>query len=135
MAHKDKENKTIVLPITETEYPLFLKDQACAHQIINNMLRSYPELFPAGVSSGYCLNGKTRVSKKQGVQLRKIRIKGSSYRIRPSYFLPYLRGKSAEANHGLFLLRFGVPFWALVYRFVIRRTIFSFYHYKSIQMA
>lgn len=113
MVHKDKANKTIVLPIAATDYALFMTDQATAHQIITNMIACYPELFPSDISSGYCLNGKTRVSKKQGIQMRKIRVNGSNYRIRPSYLLPYFRGKTAEAHHGLFLLRFGVPFWAL----------------------
>ena len=113
MALKGNENRTIVLPISEPAYPFFMNDPKKAHEIIGQHYREFPELFPAEMSAGYCLNGKTRISKKMGVQMRKIRIGDVSYRIRPSYLLPYLRGKSQEAYHGLFLLRFGVPFWAL----------------------
>jgi len=41
------------------------------------------------MSVGYKLNGKTRVSKKLGLQMRKIKVSGISYRIRPSYILSY----------------------------------------------
>lgn len=63
------------------------------------------------------LNGKTRVSKKLGVQLRKIKVAGISYQLRPSFLLPAMRAKTEEVSKPLFLLRFGVPFWALAYVF------------------
>ena len=113
MAFKDNENRTIVLPILESAYSIFMSDPARAHEIIGQYYRRFPELFPDQMSMGYCLNGKTRLSKKTGIQMRKIRISGISYRIRPSYLLPYLRGRTQKASNGLFLLRFGVPFWAL----------------------
>jgi hypothetical protein len=40
-------------------------------------------------------------------------VDGVSYRIRPSFVLPYCRGTSDQVAHGLFLLGFGVPFWAI----------------------
>jgi len=114
MALKFNENRTIVLPISESDYSTFMQDSKFAHQLIQDYHSCFPDLFPAHMDKlGYCLNGKTRISKKMGIQMRKIRISGISYRIRPSYLLPYLRGKSQDACHGLFLLRFGVPFWAL----------------------
>lgn len=35
----------------------------------------------------------------------------------PSFILPYQRGKTNQASKALFLLRFGVPFWALAFVF------------------
>lgn len=113
MALKGNENRTIVLPILESDYSFFMNDSIQAHAIISQYYMEFPELFPQQMSKGYCLNGKTRLSKKTGIQMRKIRIAGTSYRIRPSYLLPYLRGKTQDASNGLFLIRFGVPFWAL----------------------
>lgn len=69
------------------------------------------------MSLGWNLNGKDRVSKKSGYQLRRIIVGENIYRIRPSFLLPYHRGKTADVSGGLFLLRFGVPFWALAYVF------------------
>ncbi|MFT7452754.1 MAG: hypothetical protein ACI9VN_003489, partial [Patescibacteria group bacterium] len=46
------------------------------------------------MESGYMLNGKTRISKKVNIQMRKIKIGLISYRIRPSFVLPYCRAKT-----------------------------------------
>lgn len=117
MAHKNKQNRTIVLSFTEKRYDLFMRDQKIAHQIIQTSYHKYPELFPKEMKNGYMLNGKSRISKKLGIQKRKIKVAGISYRIHPSYVLPYCRGKTEDASKGLFLLKFGVPFWALAHVF------------------
>ena len=52
------------------------------------------------------------LSKKLGIQMRKIKVGDITYRIRPSFILPYCRAKTSEASKALFLLKFGVPFWA-----------------------
>lgn len=65
------------------------------------------------MSDGYCLNGKTKLSKKTGLQMRKTRTGNQTYQLQPSFILPYQKGKVDEASKGLFLLKFGVPFWAL----------------------
>lgn len=113
MALKGKENKTIVLPIEETNYSRFMSDNAFAHSLLHSFIENIPECFPNSIENGYQLNGTSRLSKKTNLKMRKIKVGGISYRIRPSFILPYQRGKTQEASHGLFLLRFGVPFWAL----------------------
>lgn len=125
MARKVNENRTIVLPIKESDYTVFMQQATQAHATISHYYQQFPDLFPPQMSEGYCLNGKTRLSKKIGIQMRKIKIAGISYRIRPSYLLPYLRGRTDEAAHGLFLLRFSVPFWALAA--VFRRNLMWWY--------
>jgi hypothetical protein len=117
MALKNKQNRTIVLNFTEKMYCPFMEHQETAHETIKGHFAKYPELFPAEMENGYMLNGKTRVSKKLGVQMRKIKVGNTSYRIRPSFILPYCRAKTAEVSKALFLLKFGVPFWALAYVF------------------
>jgi hypothetical protein len=94
-----------------------MKDAKIAHELIGQQLKQYPELFPKGTENGYMLNGKTRVSKKLGTQMRKIKVGNASYRIRPSFILPYCRAKTTEGSKALFLLKFGVPFWALAFVF------------------
>jgi len=117
MAVKIKQNRTLVLPIAENIYDLFLQDISIAHELVGATYEQSPELFPTQMAGGYQFNGKSRKSKKTDLQMRKIKIGGVSYRIRPSFILSYQRGKTEEVSKGLFLLRFGVPFWALAFVF------------------
>jgi len=84
---------------------------------IKSHFAQYPELFPKGMENGYMLNGKTKLSKKLNIQMRKIKVGKITYRIRPSFILPYCRAKTSEVSKALFLLKFGVPFWALSHVF------------------
>ena len=113
MTVKGKEIRTIVLPIAEEIYKKFVLNNSLAKELINALYEQSPELFPISMSGGYQLNGRSRISKKTGLQLRKIKVGGIVYRIRPSFILSYQRGRVDIASKGLFLLRFGVPFWAL----------------------
>jgi hypothetical protein len=114
MALRDKQSRTIVLSISEKAYPFFMRDNATAHRIILRFLTEQSELFPSGIEErGYKLNGYTRVSKKLDIRMRRIETGGSTYRIRPAFVMPYMRARTDEVKHPLFLLRFGVPFWAL----------------------
>ena len=119
MALKDrlKDNRTIVLKCTEKEYRQFMDDPACARQMIDRAYERHPELFPSEMKRGYKFNGKTRFSRKLKLQMRKIWVAGITYQIRPCYVLSYMRGLADEVEKPLFLLRFGVPFWALAYVF------------------
>ncbi len=94
-----------------------MQDTQLAHQQIKEAFQAYPELFPSEMSQGYTLNGKSRVSKKLTLQLRKIKVDGISYQLRPSFLLPAMWAKTQEVSKPLFLLRLGVPFWALAYVF------------------
>lgn len=117
MALKGKQNRTIVIDISESIYDSFMQDSQVAHSQIQEAIEHHPELFPTRIAAGYVLNGKTRVSKKMALQLRKIKVDGISYQIRPSFLLPAMRAKTQEVSKPLFLLRFGVPFWALAFVF------------------
>ena len=48
-----------------------------------------------------------------GIQLRRLKIGATIYRIRPSFILPHMRAKTEEAEKSLLLIRFGVPFWVI----------------------
>ena len=114
MATKSKQNKTIVLPIEEENYPFFLSDPKYAHETIMDFMNQAPELFPSDMlEKGYSLYGKDRKSKKLGVQLRRLKVGTEIYRIRPGFVLPYMRAKTKDVEHALLLVRFGVPFWVL----------------------
>ncbi len=123
MTTKDSKNRTIVLPIASGIYERFMLESKFAHETIKELYESHMDLFPAEMLSGYKLNGRTRLSKKiEGFQMRKIMVAGTNYQIRPSYILPYCREQVDLASKGLFLLKFGVPFWALAFVFGYNAT-------------
>lgn len=114
MATKSKESKTIILPFEEEKYADFVKNKEIAHQMIGDLIKKHPELFPHDLAEkGYSLYGRDRRSKKMDIQLRKIKIGTAIYRIRPSFVLPYMRAKTKDAENALLLIRFGVPFWVI----------------------
>lgn len=117
MANEDNKqhgNKTIVFGITEADYEKFMNDVGYAKSKINKAIIKYPELFPAGIQKhGYSLNGKTRVSEKCGYSMLKIKVRGESYQIRPSFLLSYGRGSVETASKALLLIKYNVPLHAI----------------------
>jgi len=72
------------------------------------------KLFPLCVKEkGFILKGHDRVSKKQGCTKRRIEINNPIYRIHPAFLASYMRAELKDVKWGIFLMRFGVPFWAL----------------------
>lgn len=133
MAAKNTEKRTILLPIPENMYELFMIDNEVSKKMLFNFYEKMPECFPEGMSEGFILNGRTRPSKKLKFQMRKIRITGKSYRIRPSFLMPYNRALTEEVSGPLFLLKFGVPFWAIAEVFG-RNAMWWYRLYLSLSM-
>ena len=93
-------------------------DNGFARKLINKRIEEHPEIFPQGIIEyGYKLNGKTRISKKMGYEMVKIKTCEEQYQIQPSFLLPYMRGNTDAASKAIFLLKFNVPYWALAYVF------------------
>lgn len=108
--------KTIIINIPESNYPLFLKNISYARKVLDTALEEdiYQKIFPRGiVDVGYSFKGFTRKSKKQGLKKRRIKIGDTIYRIHPAFIASYMRAKTADIKWALFIMRFGVPFWAI----------------------
>jgi hypothetical protein len=56
-------------------------------------------------------------SQKLSILIRRIKISGVAYTIRPSFAMPHMTGIVGEVEKALFLRKFGVPFWALSHVF------------------
>jgi hypothetical protein len=115
-ASTKRGTKTIILDISSEDHPRFLKDQEYAKEVINEWIKKDKgeKIFPKGiVESGFILKGFDRISKKQGCAKRRIQICGSIYRIHPAFLASYMRAELKDIKWGIFLMRFGVPFWAL----------------------
>ena len=120
-----KHRKRITLPLDLEAYNKIRDDKQAFRQYLDEMMETYPELFPEDIKGGYKLHGLMPVSEKMPqVQLRRIQLTARDaggrrqvYKIAPCDVLPYMTGDVSEVEKALFLRRFGVPFWALTYVF------------------
>ena len=120
-------HRTICLPIAEEAYRQIVNDPVEFRRTIEDCFRRMPELFPRDFE-GFQLMGH-RVSAKQGVTIRRLRLKdGTTYSIRPSFLMPYMTARTADVEGPLFLRQFGVPFWALAH--VFGHDPMSWYHWE-----
>lgn len=105
--------RTLCLPIAEEAYQPTVRDPVAFRRWVDDCFRETPELFPANFAQGYELkDGRTSV--KQGLPIRRLLTRDkAAYSVRPSFLMPYLGARTADAEGPLFLRKFGVPFWAL----------------------
>src|SRR4051812_44150892 len=104
------------LPIPEPTYQRIIDDPRAFRRTIDDCFQRMPELFPRHFL-GYQLMGH-RVSAKQGVTIRRVRLQdGTAYSIRPAFLMPYMTARTDEVQGPLSLRKFGVLFWALARAF------------------
>ena len=105
---------TIVLPILEDQYAEIIRDaKRFRSEWLDPFYVDCPELFPAGFEKGYEMNGHYR-SQRQGIAIRRIILRdGTKYQIRPVFVLPMMVARTADVEGGLFMRKFGVPYWAI----------------------
>lgn len=106
--------RTICVPVVEENYIQIVQDAAQFRVWLQETHSRHPELFPAGFELGFEMKD-LRKSKKLSFSVRRIRLRnGECYSIRPSFIMPYFTAVAGDVEKGLFLRKFGVPFWALV---------------------
>lgn len=105
---------TICLPFDQDAYHRLVEDPRVFRGALDRLFAAMPELFPEAFAQGYRLKD-ARTSARLGLRLRRVRLKatGECFSVRPSFALPYMAGWTDDAQPGLFLRAFGVPFWAL----------------------
>jgi len=111
-----RQCRIICVPFLRGSYPSFIKDAALFRENLDDNINRFPELFPEEIKQGYRMKD-LYWSKRMGLWIRRIEVQGSSYRIRPSFVMPYLTGWVDDIEKALFLRKFSVPFWALAYVF------------------
>ncbi len=124
LERKTRANRCIVLPIEMDRYQVIIEDPRAYRAWVDEMIVAFPSLFPAGIQEGYTLHDIRASQKLSEIQLRRIALKArtadgkeQTYTICPSGVLPYLVGYTDEVEKGLFLRRFGVPYWVLSHLF------------------
>lgn len=109
-------HKTICVPLDQAHYGAILDEPSAYRQCVDEIYARHPELFPKAIGEGYTFHDKLPASKKlPDMRLRRIKLKadGAVYTIRPSFVLPYMTGYTDDVENGVFLLSFGLPYWAI----------------------
>jgi hypothetical protein len=112
-------SKHICVPFeNEVQYQEYVADVTQYRHYVTLLSAQHPELFPQAMGQGYTFHDCYR-SRKQGVVLRRIKLKASDevFTLRPSLVMPYLSARTDEVEKALFLRQWGVPFSALAYVF------------------
>ena len=114
-----KPSKRIVLAIELEKYKQIVESPKVFREWVDENISHYPELFPASIVNGYVLHDKRTSAKMPEIVLRRIELKENKeiFTIAPSCVMPYMTCYTDDVEKALFLLRFGVPFWALTYVF------------------
>jgi hypothetical protein len=101
------------------EYQEAVKEPKLFRAWVDQNIASWPELFPGNIEQGYTLHSKYPSAKMPEIVMRRIELKEDKdvFTIAPSGVMPYMTGYTDDVEKPLFLLRFGVPYWALTYVF------------------
>ena len=101
---------------TQENYEKVIYNSVKFRKSIDGIIKLFPELFPAEIDRGYLMKDIYH-SKKQSLPIRRIKVAGKAYTVRPSFMMPYLTGAVDEVEKALFMRKFNVPFWSLSYAF------------------
>ncbi|MBI1830730.1 MAG: hypothetical protein HYR84_04685, partial [Planctomycetes bacterium] len=108
-----RQTCTICLPITEDEYRRIMDSWPKMRAWLTQSFADMPELFPEGFAEGF---GQKDSRRSKRMALRQWRVTshhdGRHYSIRPSFVTPHMTARTADVEKGLFLRKFGVPYWA-----------------------
>ena len=110
----NRNKRTICLPFSQDNYECNIHNPVDFRICVDKRIELFPELFPAEIINGYQMKD-IYYSKKQSVWIRRVKIAGVAYTVRPSFIMPYLVGFVDEIEKALFLRKFNVPFWAVSY--------------------
>jgi hypothetical protein len=109
--------RTICVPIAEEQYVNIVDDPQVFRRWIEELAEQMPELFPENISQGFQFKDR-RCSKKLQLWIRRIELAdGSTWSVRPSFVMPGMVARTDDVQNGLFLRKFGVPFWAIAHVF------------------
>ena len=116
MTSSSRKNRTLCVPFCKTAYPSIVKNNVDFRSYLNKAIVKHPELFPVDIGNGYLMKD-IKYSKKLSFFIRRIKINGISYTIRPSFIMAYMTGFVEDVADALFFRKFDVPFWAIAHVF------------------
>jgi hypothetical protein len=119
-AHPPKKgDRTIRLPLAESEYDRFLTDRSYAKDRLEDLYEEFAELFPEAFPWGYSFFSFPEPSIKQQRLCRRIRRdQGRTvFPIAPAFVMPSMTERTQDVDQALFLRRLHVPCWAMAHVF------------------
>jgi hypothetical protein len=111
--------KSICVPFeSEAQYVTCVAEPEQFRRYLRAVYARHPELFPAAFAHGFACHDLYRSSKLKLV-VRRIKLLKTRevFRVRPSFVMPYLIGRTDEIERALYLRQWAVPFDALAYVF------------------
>lgn len=111
-----RQNRSICLPFLQDVYNQNILDPSNFRKYIDECIELFPEIFPYEIINGYQMKD-CYFSKKMKIWIRRIKVDGTAYTIRPSFLMPYLVGFTNDIENGIFLRKFDVPFWGISHVF------------------
>jgi len=111
--------KSICVPFeSEAHYATCVADPRRFRGHLRAVYSRHPEIFPNAFSDGFACHDLYRSSKLDLV-VRRIKLSKTHevLRVRPSFVMPYLIGRTDEIERALYLRQWAVPFDALAYVF------------------
>jgi len=106
------ENRNIVLPFKQRGYASLVANPKRFRAYLDKMSAEHPRLFPEGIEQGFQMKDIYH-SERMNLTIRRIKVNGIAYTVRPSFVLPRLVGWTKDAQHALLLRKYSVPFWVL----------------------
>ena len=79
-----RHNRAICVPFCSQDYNEIVHDPAKFRKSLDAGVEQFPELFPAEIGTGYEMKDN-RESKKLSIPIRRIKVSGVSYTVRPSF--------------------------------------------------
>ena len=94
--------KTICIPCSQQEYERVVDDPGRFRTFLDRHSEATPELFPPEFRRGSRMKD-VYTSRKTGWKLRRIELRDlRCYLVRPSFLMPYLSGRTEDAQAPLF---------------------------------
>ena len=84
-----RNNRTICLPFSQDNYNSNVYDPGDFRHSLDEQIELFPELFPPEIINGYQMKD-IYYSKKLDIHIRRIKINGIAYTIRPAFAMPYM---------------------------------------------
>ena len=101
------ENRNIVLPFKQRGYASLIADPKRFRAYLDKMIAEHPQLFPTGIEQGFLMKDSYH-SERMNLTIRRIKVNGIAYTVRPSFVLPRLVGWTKDAQHTLLLRKYSV---------------------------
>jgi len=109
-------SRVICIPTEINRYKIEVDDSIKFRKMLDILIDKYPQLFPKKIIGNYLMKDKY-YSKRLSIVIRRIKVCGISFTIRPSFVMPYMTGFTIDVEDGLYLIKNSTSFDDISYVF------------------